>query len=67
MNDHYLEIIKEAVEEKKALEPVILKFKSISKVTDYFLNRSGQSPIQVRSIADNIIDKMNEASFIGPG
>ena len=55
-----MSLAKEAVEEKKALNPVILDLNGVSKVTDYFLICSGQSPVQVRSIADNILDKMKD-------
>ncbi|MGE5583384.1 MAG: ribosome silencing factor [Bacillota bacterium] len=60
---HLLEILKEAVEEKKALDPVILDLRGISSVTDYFLICSGKTAVQARAIADNIIDKINEAGM----
>jgi ribosome-associated protein len=61
-----LEIVKVAVDEKKAIDPVILNLQNISNVTDYFLICSGKTAIQVRSIADNIIDKMNNAQLYLP-
>jgi ribosome-associated protein len=61
-----LEIVKEAVNEKKAIDPVILNLHGISNITDYFFICSGKTSIQVRSIADNIIDKMNEAGLYQP-
>ena len=60
MKDTLLSLILEAVEEKKAINPVILNLKDISNVTDYFLICSGKTAIQVRSIVDNIIDKIME-------
>jgi ribosome-associated protein len=50
-------IAKEAAEEKKAIEVKILDMNGISGITDYFLICSGQTPVQVRAIADNILDK----------
>jgi ribosome-associated protein len=64
--EQLLEIVKEAVDEKKAIDPVILNLHDISNVTDYFLICSGKTTIQVRSIADNIIDKMNKAGLYQP-
>jgi iojap-like ribosome-associated protein len=58
--EYMLELIKEAVEEKKAIDPVILNLHNLSNVTDYFLICSGKNAVQVRSIADNIIDKVSE-------
>lgn len=53
----------EAVNEKKAVKPVILDMKEVSGVTDYFLICSGNTPVQVRSIADNIDDKLKESGL----
>lgn len=64
--EQVLEIVKEAVDEKKAIDPVILNLHGLSNITDYFLICSGKTSIQVRSIADNIIDKMNAAGLYQP-
>jgi ribosome-associated protein len=61
-----LTIIKEAAEEKKAIDPVILNLRNISNVTDYFFICSGKNAVQVRSITDNIIDKINETGIRQP-
>ena len=61
-----LQTIKEAAEEKKAIEPVILDLQNISNVTDYFFICSGKNAVQVRSITDNIIDKTNETGLLQP-
>ena len=53
----------EAADEKKAINPVILDLRGISDVADYFFICSGKTAIQVRSIVDNILDKMNETGF----
>ena len=66
MTDHLLNIIKEAVEEKKAIEPVVMDLIGVSGVTDYFLVCSGRTTVQVRSIADNITDKIRDAGLPAP-
>ncbi len=55
-----LTLILEAVNQKKALNPVILDLRGISDITDYFVICSGKTAIQVRSIVDNIIDELIE-------
>ncbi len=64
--DHILELIIDAITEKKAIKPIILDLAGISNVTDYFFICSGKTPIQVRAIADNIIDKVNEQGSMPP-
>ncbi len=61
--EHLLEIALEAANEKKAINPVILDLRNLSGVTDFFLVCSGQSQVQVRSIADNILDKAQECGL----
>ena len=63
MNNRLLALAKEAAEEKKAHNPVLLDLRGISGVTDYFLVCSGHNPVQVKAIADNILDKFaNDAA-----
>jgi ribosome-associated protein len=59
--EQLLAIAKEAAEEKKAIDLTILDLRGVSGVTDYFLICSGQTPVQVRSIADNILDQVKLA------
>jgi ribosome-associated protein len=58
--DHLLEIAYEAANEKKAVKPVILDLRMLSGVTDFFLICSGQNQVQVKAIADNIIEKIED-------
>ena len=53
-----LELAIEAINEKKGIKPLLLDLRGVSGVTDYFLICSGQSPVQVRTIADNIQEKI---------
>lgn len=58
-----LKKIGEAVLEKKAIEPLILNLNGVSGVTDYFLICSGNTPVQTRSIADNIDDMLKTSGM----
>lgn len=62
----HMKLIWEAMLEKKALDPVILDVRSVSGVTDFFLICSGNTPVQVKAIADNIDDKHEEAGLVCP-
>lgn len=63
MEQELLKIAFNAVEEKKAYNPLIMDLNGISGVTDYFLICSGNTPVQVRAIADNVADKLLEAGI----
>jgi ribosome-associated protein len=52
--------------ERKAQELVVLDLRGISSATDYFLLGSGTSDIQVRSIAEHIIEEMKKEG-VRPG
>jgi ribosome-associated protein len=61
-----LKIALEACKAKKGINPVILDLNGISGVTDYFLICSGNTPVQVRAIADHIVDTLREAGLGSP-
>lgn len=46
--------------ERKAVDVVALDLRGISTATDFFLVCSGTSDIQVRAIADNIVEEMKK-------
>ena len=50
----------ELVLERKASEVVVLDLRGISSATDYFLIASGGSDIQVKAIADHVIDELKK-------
>ena len=52
--------------ERKASDVVALDLRGISSATDFFLIGSGNSDIQVRAIADNVIDGLKLQS-VRPG
>jgi ribosome-associated protein len=52
--------------ERKAQELVVLDLRGISSATDFFLLGSGTSDIQVKSIAEHIIEEMKKEG-VRPG
>jgi ribosome-associated protein len=52
----------EAALERKAIGVVGMDLRGISTATDYFLVASGTSDVQVRGIADHIIDEMKKVA-----
>jgi ribosome-associated protein len=64
--EQMLKTVFNAVEEKKALKPIILDLDNLSSVTDIFLICSGQTAVQVRAIADNVVDKAVESGLTRP-
>jgi ribosome-associated protein len=64
--ERLLKVAIDAALEKKAIDPVILDLRNLSGVTDFFLICSGQSLVQVRAIADNILDKVSECDIQPP-
>jgi ribosome-associated protein len=61
--DSLLKIALEACEAKKADDPVILDLMGLSDVADFFLICSGNTLVQVRAIADHLLDQLGEAGF----
>jgi ribosome-associated protein len=55
-----------ACEAKKAEQPVVLDLRGLSDVADYFLVCSGNTPVQVRAIADHILDQIRDAGIAVP-
>ncbi len=55
-----LEIIKEAIEEKKGRDIVIIDVAQKSSIADYYVVCTGTSDRNIQAIADEIKDKMRE-------
>ena len=49
--------------ERKATDVVALELATISGATDYFLLASGGSDVQVKAIAENIVQRLKEVEF----
>ena len=55
------QMIAEAASDKKAQDIVFIDMQNVSLVADYFIICSGTSVPQVKAIADNIEEKLQEA------
>ena len=55
-----LPIAQRALEDLKALEPVVLDVRKLSSVMDWLVVASGTSSRHVKSLADNVIMKAKE-------
>lgn len=55
-----------AAVQRKALNVVILDLRALSTVSDYFVVCSGQTPVQVRAIADHVRDYMRQEANLRP-
>lgn len=51
----------EAAVGKKAHDVIVLDLSSLTIVTDFFVICSGQNPIQVKAIADNVVESLAAA------
>ena len=52
--------------ERKAEDVVALDLRGISSATDFFVIATGNSDIQVRAIADHVIDELEAAAELRP-
>ncbi len=59
-----LDIIKKALEDKKATNIEILNVSEQTSLGDYFVIASCQSTIQVRACVDEVEEKMSDAGFV---
>lgn len=53
-------IVKETGEDKKAVDPVALDVRRISRVTDFFVVLGGNTETQVKAIADAVEERMGQ-------
>ncbi len=63
MQDERLDIIKNALEDKKASNIEILDVREQTSLGDYFVIASCQSTVQVRACVDEVEKKMSEAGY----
>jgi len=47
--------------ERKALDVVVLDLRGISTATDFFVIASGTSDVQVKAIAEHVVDELKKA------
>ena len=58
--DALLSVAQNALEDLKAVEPVVLDVRALSSVMDYLVVASGTSSRHVKSLADNVLMKAKE-------
>lgn len=58
-----LSLLVEAALERHARDPVILDLRGLSDATDFFFIVSGDSDVHTRSIADNLVQRLEENGF----
>ena len=51
------------IEERKAVEPVLLNVVDLTSITDFFLIASGKSSRQVQAISKHVARRMKEEGF----
>lgn len=52
-----------AVDDKKAIEPVVLDVSELVQIVDYFVILSGANRRQVTTLVDEVEDKLREGGF----
>lgn len=57
------QIVRHALDELKAVEPVVLDVRGKTPLTDLMFVVSGSSTRHVKSIADHVVDKVKEAGW----
>ena len=55
-----LSVAQDALDDLKAVEPVVLDVRSLSSVMDYLIVASGTSSRHVKSLADNVLMKAKD-------
>jgi len=53
-------LIREAAEDKKAIDPVVLDISKLTSIAHYFFVTHGASTRQVVAIAEHIVEKLRE-------
>jgi ribosome-associated protein len=64
-SDEKLAVIRDAMEEMKAIDVSVLPVSEKTQMTDYMVVCSGTSNIHIRSIADKIIERLKERGIKG--
>ena len=65
-SDEKAKMILDAVEDRKAVDPVLLDLRGKSLLADFFLVCSGTSNVHIRAIADRVIERVKEERLAAP-
>lgn len=55
-----IEIVREACDDKKGEDIIVLDLRKYSQIANYFVICTGNSDRHVKAIADNVIDKLDK-------
>ena len=56
-SDEKVKLLVDAVEDRKAVDPVLIDLRDKTLMTDFFLICSGTSDVHIRAIADSVLEK----------
>lgn len=56
-------LAREALLDKRALDPVLLDMREITVITDFFLICSGRSNVHIRALSEAVLDALGAAGF----
>lgn len=59
-------LILDAIEDRKAVDPVMIDLRGKTLITDFFIVCSGTSNVHIRSIAEFVLDKTEENRLSSP-
>jgi ribosome-associated protein len=65
-SDEKAKLVLDAVEDRKAVDPVLLDLRGKTLLTDFFLICTGTSDVHIRAIADSVQEKAENASLARP-
>ena len=63
MTKEMINIIYEALDEKKGIDIKVIDISKISTIADYFVIASGSSTNQVQALADNVGEELTKVGF----
>lgn len=65
-SDQKAHLILDAVEDRKAVDPVLLDLRGKTLITDFFLVCTGTSNVHIRSIAERVLERTEEERLANP-
>ena len=65
-SDQKANLILDAIEDRKAVDPVMIDLRGKTLITDFFLVCSGTSNVHIRSIAEFVLEKTEENRLASP-
>jgi ribosome-associated protein len=65
-SDQKASLILDAIEDRKAVDPVMIDLRGKTLITDFFIVCTGTSNVHIRSIADFVLEKTEEKRLASP-